>query len=67
MIKEGFNSSPLEIKISASKGESAELWIDQTGLSEERKKTLSYVSLQELVALRDMVEAAILDTIGINS
>ena len=57
-IKEGFNGKETRIRIYGKKeGRTAELWIEQTGLNE--KETLSYMSVDELLDLKDEVEIAL--------
>lgn len=60
-IKSGFNDEPLELRFQASKKtRTAELWVIQTGLElpvnlEKYKETLSYITLAELLDLRDEI------------
>ena len=65
-IKSGYNEKPLKIRIQVSRKEdrAAELWLMQGGLElpphlEKYKETLSYITLQELLDLRDEVATAI--------
>ena len=62
-IKSGFNEKETRIRIYGKKeGRNAELWIEQTGLSE--KETLSYMSVDELLDLKGEVETALKEIIG---
>lgn len=64
-IKGGYNGKNLEIRISPVRDRrTAELWLLQEGLSlppeyQKYKETLSYMTLEELMDLRDEVAAAI--------
>lgn len=64
-IKAGYNGKELRIRISARKDvRSAELWLDQDGLVlplqyDKYKSTLSYITLEGLLDLRDEVAEAI--------
>lgn len=65
-IKEGYNGQKLEIRINGREDESAELWINMHGLPETSKQeTLSYVTINELLALKKEVEQAIRSTVGL--
>ena len=57
-IKKGYNDKETIIGIQARpENRSAELWIEQHGLSE--KETLSYMSLEELMDLKDEIDEAL--------
>ena len=57
-IKSGFNEKETRIRIYGKKdGRNAELWIEQTGLNE--KETLSYMTLDELLDLKEEIEIAL--------
>lgn len=64
-IKDGYNGKTLKIRIyGRPDSRSAELWLTQDGLElpdhlEKYKETLSYITLDELLSLRDEVAAAI--------
>jgi hypothetical protein len=67
-IKEGFNSKPLQIKLGNPRERSAELWLIQNGLPssvEKYRETLSYISLDELLTLRDEINLIIKEITGI--
>lgn len=60
IIKEGFNSKPLHIKIhkSSTSDRVAEVWLDQEGIEDASnpqryQETLSYATLDELLDLKD--------------
>lgn len=62
-IKNGFNDKPLKLSFSGQVG-STRLWVTQEGLPEEMpiaryRETLSYVSINELIELRDEIVEAI--------
>jgi hypothetical protein len=58
IIKSGFNEKETKIRIYGKEnGRNAELWIEQTGLSE--KETLSYMSIDELLDLQDEIKIAL--------
>jgi hypothetical protein len=66
-IKEGFNGKELEIKINGK-----ELWLIQNGLplvdgNEKYKETLSYVTINELIELRNEINEAIKELAGLQS
>ena len=64
-IKTGFNDKETRIRIYGKKNDRiAELWIEQTGLSE--KETLSYVSIEELLDLKNEIETALKEIINLN-
>lgn len=75
IVKQGFNSKPLHIRISHSResvisSNNAELWIEQEGIPDESNinrhaETLSYISLQELIELRDETNRAIKSIAGV--
>ena len=57
-IKSGFNEKETRIRIYGKKdGRNAELWTEQTGLNE--KETLSYMTLDELLDLKEEIEIAL--------
>jgi len=61
-IKSGFGEKETEINISKSGKRTAELWINQTGLTgltELKQETLSYLTLEELLNLRDEINEVI--------
>ena len=58
-IKEGFNSKPLKLQISAhADSRLAEVWIDFESKHPQRE-TLSYATLEELLNLKDEIDKAI--------
>ncbi len=57
VIKNGYNDAPTSIKIIGRTNSSIELWIEQTGISD--KETLGYMTLDELLALKQEIECAI--------
>lgn len=65
IITNGFNNKETTIKISNGKKDDrkAEVWIDQTGSKE--KETLSYITLSELLDLKDEIEKTIKEIINI--
>ena len=63
-IKKGYNSKKTIIKVGGVSDRHAEFWIEQTGLSE--KDTLSYISLEELLDLKDEIDVAILEITRLN-
>lgn len=64
-IKAGFNDKPLHIQVSSREdSRTAELWIVQDGLEDEvnpnrAQETLSYITLDELLDLRDELNTVI--------
>ena len=63
-IKNGFNDKPLIIQISGGfNPKTAELWVKQEGLTD--KETLSYPTINELIGLRDELNAAIKKMAGV--
>ena len=63
-IKEGYNEKELEIRINSSSDRSAEMWIE-FGCKPE-KETLSYITLEELLDLKDEINKAISDIVNRN-
>lgn len=64
-IKSGFNDKETRIRISGkNQGRNAELWIEQTGLSE--KETLSYMTIDELLDLKKEIDDALKEIINLN-
>lgn len=63
IIKEGYGSKKLEIKIAKSDSQkrTAELWIDHE--SSEIPETLNYITLEELLDLKDEIYEAIQEII----
>lgn len=66
VIKEGYNSKPLHIRISGRENDNAaELWLEQQGLLSENpelaryRETLSYATAEELRELKNEIEAAL--------
>jgi hypothetical protein len=55
-IKNGYNNKETEIIFSNSHGRIIELWLNQTGLG---KDTLSYLTFDELVELRNEINKII--------
>jgi len=70
-IKAGYNDKELQININGRPGHNAaELWLIQRGLPEEVDRygeTLSYITLDELLALKEEIQAAISTIFGMNS
>ncbi len=67
-IKEGYNSEITEIKICSSDNHNlmAEVWIDQRDrTSTMRSETLAYATLEELIQLRDEINNALKEIIGV--
>lgn len=63
-IKSGFNEKETKIRIYGNKdGRNAELWIEQTGLSE--KETLSYMTVDELLDLQHEIKTALKEILEI--
>lgn len=61
-IKEGYGEKELQIRLCGSSiGRSAEMWIEFG--CEPRKETLSYLTLDELLDLRQEIQKAIKDII----
>lgn len=65
-IKEGYNGKPLRLTFRARpETRTTELWLTQEGLEalpsefQKYKETLSYVTLDELLDLKDEIAAAI--------
>lgn len=66
-IKAGFNGKELEIRVNGK-----ELWLVQTGLplvdgNEKYKETLSYVTINELIELRNEINEAIKELAGLTN
>lgn len=66
-IKAGFNDKELEIRVNGK-----ELWLVQTGLplvdgNEKYKETLSYVTINELIELRNEINEAIKELAGLTN
>lgn len=68
-IKEGFGSKATHIKIyPRERGDRmAEVWIDQEGIASEtsRTETLAYITLEELLDLRDEINKVIKQIVGV--
>lgn len=67
-IKDGYNSQPFQIGVNARKGEKTmELWfIDlQRRDSTEKDDLLSYMTLDEAIELRDTLNKAIKEQVGL--
>lgn len=67
-LKAGYNDEPLELRISGSTNGSIQLWVNQSGLPEEAsryRETLSYMTLDEALALKQELEAAVKSVFGI--
>ena len=64
IIKGGFNDKETKIRICVQSKDTrtAELWIEQTGLSE--KETLSYMTIDELLNLKKEIEIALEEIIS---
>ena len=59
-IKDGINGEETEIRACKSGTERvAELGIDQTGLTTARQETLSYITLDELLDLKEEINKVI--------
>lgn len=71
IIKEGYNGKELRIRINGRRNEKkAEIWLIQEGLPDESdryRETLSYISLDELLELKQEIESAINAMFGIQS
>ena len=63
-IKEGYGGKELQIRVGNSAGRSAEMWIE-FGCKPE-KETLSYLTLEELLDLKDEINRAISDIVNRN-
>jgi hypothetical protein len=64
-IKEGFNGKETRIRIYGKKDDRiAELWIEQTGLSE--KETLTYMSVNELLDLQHEIKIAVKEIMNLD-
>lgn len=59
IIKEGYNSKPLTIRINE-----AEVWIEMENPT-AKSETLSYATINELIELRDECNRAIRDLAGL--
>lgn len=64
VIKQGYDGKPTHIKIYARESRNAEVWIEQYGVIDESnprrpQETLAYASLDELLDLRDEINAVI--------
>lgn len=57
-IKDGYNHNVLKIRIGNPNGRMAEFWVEfkEEGLP---KETLSYITLEELLDLKDEIDKAI--------
>lgn len=67
-IKEGYNSQPFEITVNARKGEKTmELWFINLYLPKDREKSdmLSYITIEEALELRDALNKALKESIGL--
>jgi hypothetical protein len=76
-IKQGYGGGQVEIRINPGAHSDAELWIEQVGhpkYSENaageirlvgHSETLSYMTLQEVIALRDELNSTIKEMTGI--
>lgn len=64
-IREGYNRKKTHIRVSATPGGRVELWIEQTG-QERGGETLSYMTANELLELRNEIEAAARSLFGID-
>ena len=56
-IKEGYNDKELQIRINHESGRVANMWIEFG--CQPNKETLSYVTLEELLDLKDEISNAI--------
>ena len=66
IIKKGHDNLPTKVSVSASVGGGeAGLWIHQEGMP-MAKETVSFLSLTELLLLRDELNEAIKKLVGIN-
>lgn len=72
VIKQGYSGEETKIRIGAENGNpgGAEFWIEQTGLKDpdsphRTSETLAYISLTELIQLRDECNEAIKIMTGI--
>ena len=64
-IQQGFNDKETKIRIYGKRNDrTAELWIEQTGLSE--KETLSYISVNELLDLQHEIKTALKEIMDID-
>lgn len=68
-IKQGYGSKPTDIKIEARDKPSqvAECWIVQEGIGGDIKhsETLAYMTLLEVIALRDELNETIKEMVGL--
>lgn len=55
--KKGINDKETEIRINPSEvGRGVELWINQTGITTIRQETLSYLTFDELLDLKEEIQ-----------
>jgi len=66
IVKDGFNNQELELRIGNGNKNSrkAELWINEKGKIDDRE-TLSYITLLELLELKDEIDKVIGTITGI--
>ena len=70
VIKAGFDDKPLHIRVSTYEG-SINVTVEQEGLNNgaerviQRYETLSYATLEEIIALRDELNKVIKEHVGI--
>jgi len=58
----GFDNKETSIEIRPQSNGNIELWINQSGLVDEKsKETLSYITVEELLALQKEIQSAVRD------
>jgi len=65
VIKDGFNGFPWEIIITGREKGASELWIKLKEPLPTKDEVLLYITTTELVALRDELNNAIRDAVGL--
>jgi len=66
-IKQGYNGQDLELRFSSRVGcTTAELWVEfKYSSSTFKSETLNYVSLEEMIKLRDEINKTIKEMVGL--
>lgn len=64
-IKDGFNGLPWEIIVTGREKDASELWVKLKEPMPAKDEILLYLSTAELVALRDELNIAIRDAVGL--
>ncbi|MEK7661924.1 MAG: hypothetical protein AAB355_00260 [Patescibacteria group bacterium] len=66
-IKNGFDDKELEIRVGKSSGRTAEMWIKfKVKEDNVQKETLSYITLEELLDLKDEIQKTINKITGVS-